>query len=283
MRPNSGDRNSSAARATARSKAALISRRQPVNSGWSTCSSGRPATGRMWSAARRPPSAPGATNRSVSVFSSSQARSRSRAPLISGQDSTATVSASYRSHHVGHAVQAADDRHGRSRPARTGAAHAGGHDGSGRDGLAAQHGGQVGDHVRVPDGHDLAHAAAERSQLVQPLTQRNRPTGSSAVRTAGRRRHSRGPRRSWSRTTTIATRRSGRSRRSAPGGTRLSHPDEPRVVPPGQTDRDHPQHGQREAEQDVRGPVPDSILEADLKGQQAGSEAADQIGDGLAQ
>ncbi len=91
---NSGASSSSAVSAMARSNAALISRRSPVNSGWSTCSSGSPATGLIVVRGPATSSSAGATHRSVPVFSSSQARSRSPAPLISGQDSTATVSAS---------------------------------------------------------------------------------------------------------------------------------------------------------------------------------------------
>ena len=94
MTRNRGDSNSSAIAATARSNAALMTRRNPVNSGWSMCSRGSPATGRIVVRGPATSSSAGATHRSVPVFSSSQARSRSMTPLISGQDSTATVSAS---------------------------------------------------------------------------------------------------------------------------------------------------------------------------------------------
>ena len=76
------------------SNAPLMTCLAPVNSGWSTCSSGSPATGLIVVRGPATSSRAGATHRSVSVFSSSQASSRSRTPLISGQASTATVSAS---------------------------------------------------------------------------------------------------------------------------------------------------------------------------------------------
>ena len=55
--------------------------------------SGRPSAGRIFVRWPATSSSAGATHRLVLVFSSAQASSRSRTPLISGQDSTATVSA----------------------------------------------------------------------------------------------------------------------------------------------------------------------------------------------
>ena len=89
---NSGEQEQPAS-ATALSKTALITRLPPASSAWSTCSSGSPATGRIVVRGPATSSRAGATYRSVPVFSRSQASSRSRMPFISGQESTATVSA----------------------------------------------------------------------------------------------------------------------------------------------------------------------------------------------
>lgn len=89
---STGDRTTTASVATLRSKTALMTRPKPTNSGRSTCSSGRPATGRM---CRRGPATsvrPGDTTRTASVPSSRHEFHRNFSALIP-PDRTATVSA----------------------------------------------------------------------------------------------------------------------------------------------------------------------------------------------
>ncbi len=71
----------------------LSSRRPPLNSGCSTCSSGRPATGRMWMRGPAMSVSDGATTRSTPEPSSSQDSRRRSAWLRSDHAPTATVSA----------------------------------------------------------------------------------------------------------------------------------------------------------------------------------------------
>ncbi len=114
----------------------------------------------------------GATHRPVPVFSSSQASSRSRMPLSSGHDSTATVSA----------PKSLATAATRSRPLHRGdpadfvragvTGQAGGHDGESVVSLPAQLHDDVRDHVGVPGDDDLLHERAEPAQPVQPLAQR---------------------------------------------------------------------------------------------------------------
>ena len=84
----------SAAAAAHRSNSPLSTSRKPSSCGWSTCSKVSPAVGLTVVRGPATSSSEGATHRSVPVFSSSQARLRSLMPSISGQASTATVSAS---------------------------------------------------------------------------------------------------------------------------------------------------------------------------------------------
>src|ERR1700721_730685 len=93
MTANSGASTSSAEAAQALSKRLLRAALAPAGSGWSPGGSGGPATGRMVVREPAMSSRAGATNRSVSVFSSSQASSRRRPPSISGQATPATVPA----------------------------------------------------------------------------------------------------------------------------------------------------------------------------------------------
>ena len=93
MTANAGASASRASPAAARSRPPLMIRLTPPSSAWSTCSSGSPATGRIVVRGPATSSRAGATYRSVPVVSRSQPSWRSRVPSISGQESTATVSA----------------------------------------------------------------------------------------------------------------------------------------------------------------------------------------------
>ncbi len=79
--------------ATRRSKAALMARIGPVNSGCSTWSSGSPATGRTCTRGPATSISPGATTRSTPAPSSSQPSRLSTLLLMPREEVTATVSA----------------------------------------------------------------------------------------------------------------------------------------------------------------------------------------------
>jgi len=91
---NSGASRISAVTATSLSNTPLTTCLPPASSGWSTCSRGSPATGRIVVRGPATSSSAAATHMSVPVRSRSHASSRSRIPLSSGHASTATVSAS---------------------------------------------------------------------------------------------------------------------------------------------------------------------------------------------
>ena len=136
------------------------------------CSSGSPATGLMVVRGPATSSSAGATHRSVPRFSRAQASSLSRTPLISGQASTATVSASKLATTSGTLLEVTDHRDARDLAVADHAGHAGGHHLQAVVALPAEFGGQIRGDRRVAHDHRPAHAAAQLPAPVQPLPQR---------------------------------------------------------------------------------------------------------------
>ena len=131
----------------------------PLNSGSSTCSSGRPDTGRMWMRGPATSVRDGATTRSTPEPSSCQDSRRRSDWLRSDQAPTATVSAPVSRRAATMLVDVPDD--GDALDLRAlGAVDAGADDGEAGLRLAAELADQLGAGALAPDDDDLVQATA---------------------------------------------------------------------------------------------------------------------------